>query len=486
MHRATSFTFHSILVSVGLMLALGGCAWFAAGQRQGPGDGRGQVVASSAPTQLAREMAMTIMPLPGGLDATPVFNSNSPEVVTQAGILLSTLAPGPYRAEEPIDPKEPHQDFAFSGNFGVFSHHIAKDAQPGDRLLCLGLLAYNPGNKPVLLKLLSGASYLSQPDALFRPLDPIVADPTGAVFAGPGDRVATDLLHGRSPMAPTAFLLAPHSSQLIYNLPIPTDVAILPPINGRTTQLRLQSDGPVRLAEVAAFAQRDDMGVFVKPLREDFEALVASRVLAGPRDAAATPYDPDAPPPRGFKYGRVAGVSIGETWTSNLFGPESPPASGQSIAVPIAAVYLNRLGTGQNQSASVRTRYADTAFQAHGNYGVRYDLKLNLKSPDAAGATYLFTLSHPARATGEKPTRAVVYLDPPNKPVTFRGPIRVRYRDAAGIEVTHFNHVVLRHGEEMKPFETITLPPSARTAVIISLIYPADATPPQLLTITRE
>jgi hypothetical protein len=328
----------------------------------------------------------------------------------------------------------------------------------------------NQGDRTVAVNFGPGASYLSQPDAPFIPLPTLTDDPGGAVFAGPGDRVATDLLHGRSTVAPVEAVLPPHSSYLAYNLPIPTDVAIPPPINGRTTILRGHADGPIGLAEVAVFAQRDAAGAFVPPGIADFQAELARDRLAGPRDVPPTsPFDRSSPPPMGgYKYGRVAGVARGARWIGRL---EAPAGHG-TLAYPLAALYLNRLGTNQDQSAPLETRYPDTAYEAHGNYGVTYELTV----PLAAGR-YALALGHPLGVSGGQAT----FLQPPNKPVMFRGPIALAWD-----KQTRYVHVVLHHGEEAPPFAKIEVPAGKALDLAITISYPADATPPQLLSITRD
>ncbi len=467
---------------VGLALACAaGCAVL--NQRARPGDRPpgmpGAEARATALPQVPREVPLTIVPLPGSLDDTLVFNSNSPEIVTEAGITLSTL-PAPTEAEQAV-----HQGVAFNGTFTVFSHHIAKDPLPGERLLRLGLLAHNRGAKTVTFLLRGGASYLSQPDALFKPLDPIIQDPAGLIFAGPGDRVATDLLHGRSTFEQKHWAIPPGGTALIYDLPIPTDVAILPPINGRTTQLTCTANGPVHLSEVAAFAEKGADGTFQPTRQADFERGLAARRLAGPRDLPAVAFDPAGPPPRGFRYGRVAGVSQGDRWTGDLSSEVAELQPGSRVGVPIASLYLNRLGTGQNQSAPMKSRYADTAYQAHGNYGVTYMLEAWLPNPDQAPRMYTLGLSHPVRVVGDQPARAAVYMDPPGKPVMFRGPVRVRWKEAGAPWTDRYTHLVIRHGEEPPPFETVTVAPGKALKVFLWLVYPADATPPQLLTIGR-
>lgn len=414
----------------------------------------------------------SVLPLPGGLDETPVLNSNSPEIVQREGILVSTLPP---RAD--IDGPA-FLDYTFEGKFSYFSHHIAKDATPGERLLYIGLVATNLGDQPRTIVPFRGASYLSQPDAPFSPLAPIVPNPQGEVYAGPGDRVATELLVGKSNMPLEIFRLEPRKSTLLYQWPIPTDVAILPPINGRTTLADFESDGPVYLSEVAIFARRSETGAFLVPQLEDYEALIRQGQLAGEREAAATPFDPGQPPRGGaFTYGRAAGVSLGSIWRGDVVSTE-----GEGVAYPLATTYLSRLGTGQVQSAPMVRRYPDTAYQAHGNYGVTYRLRLPLSNPDVLPRRFALSLSHPMSATG----RTVTYLEPPNRPVTFRGTVRLDWKDERGMDVTRLTHVTLQQGQQLPPFEVIEVPPQSRREVVLQLIYPADATPPQLLTIVRD
>ena len=73
----------------------------------------------------------------------------------------------------------------------------------------VGLLARNPGSAAVTVQRLSGAAYLARPDAPFLSLAPLVADMAGTVYAGPGDRVACELLHGRNPLGDARTVIAP-------------------------------------------------------------------------------------------------------------------------------------------------------------------------------------------------------------------------------------------------------------------------------------
>lgn len=421
---------------------------------------------------------MRLLALPGGLDGTLVFNSNNPEIVTEEGITLSTLA-APTPSASPA-----FLDLAFAGRFSVFSHHIARDRRLGERLLHLGLLAHNPLDRPVTLRLLAGASFLSQPDAPFLPLGPVLPDPEGLVHAGPGDRAASVLLRGRSSLAPTTWLLPARSTRLLLDLPLPTEVEVPPPINGRTTMLRLEASGRVHLSEVAAFAPRDPSGAFVPLQQADFERVLARGRRAGPEEGAATAYDPRKPAPPGFRYGRVGGVTQGDAWRGDLSAAVAVLGAGERLGVPIASVFLNRLGTPAAQSAPVRVRYAGSAFEGHGNYGVAYTLDLTLHNPDRAPRAYALSLSHPLGATGVGPAARALYVAPPEPAVTFRGTVRVDDVPAS-LSVPRYTHLTLRRGQQGEPFEVLAVAGRETRAARISLIYPADATPPQLLVVER-
>jgi hypothetical protein len=237
---------------------------------------------------------------------------------------------------------------------------------------------------------------------------------------------------------------------------------------------------------VAYFAPRTGDGTFRVPGFADYQAVVAQRMLAGRREAPASYYEPSWQPPEAFRYGRVCGVSRGNTWVGELFADGTPlPGPGERVGFPIAALYINRLGTGQIQSAPMLKRYRDTAVQSQGNYGVTYDLMFRLDNPDAAPRTYTVALSNPSGVTGEGRPTGVTYQDPPDAQVMYRGTVRLDLQAPGGRPQTRYAHLVLRKGEDVPPFATIAVPPHARYGVRLRLKYPADATPPQLLTIGR-
>ena len=115
-----------------------------------------------------------VRPLPGQLDGVPVFNSNSPELVADPGILLSTFPPAGMATPEA------HLDFAFDGRFDIFAHHVYKAADYDEEVpvlldsMYVGIVIHNPGDEAVTVRVLDGASYVSQPDAPFIPLPDFV------------------------------------------------------------------------------------------------------------------------------------------------------------------------------------------------------------------------------------------------------------------------------------------------------------------------
>ena len=124
------------------------------------------------------------------------------------------------------------------------AHHIARAPSPEDlRTLYQGVIVYNPGNKPVTLDILQAASYLSQPDAPFIELPPQVDNSNSNIYAGPGSRAVNDILRGRrqSGFEP-GLIIPPGKSELLMNHPIPVR-GLVPPLNGRSTLMRLHSDG---------------------------------------------------------------------------------------------------------------------------------------------------------------------------------------------------------------------------------------------------
>ncbi|MBW4489692.1 MAG: DUF3370 domain-containing protein [Trichocoleus desertorum ATA4-8-CV12] len=420
-----------------------------------------------------------VRPLLGQLDDVLVFNSNSPEVVQKEGILLSTFPSTGKRFPAA------HLNVPLQGRFDLFAHHIAKATTPEDlKTLYLGAILHNSSTQPVTVDILQAASYLSQPDAPFIELPPYVENPTGSVYAGPGDRAMNDVLRGkRQDNFPAQLVIPPGESRMLLNLPIP--VATLdPPINGRSTLMRLRSNGPVYMATLGMFARANTEGTEQAPTLEEWETLLNNGDLSGPRDRTPTP--PDVKTGQVI-YSRVAGVAQGSTWRSQLVdNPTSQfltiPAVGEAFSYGLSTLLAGTLGTTQIQSAPLLARYPDTAYQAHGNYAMEYNLTLPLTNPTNQPQTVAISLETPLKEdTLSK--QGLRFLEPPARQVFFRGSVRIRYNDERDRPLTQYIHLVQRRGQEGEPLVTLNIPANQRRLVQVDFLYPPDSTPPQVLTV---
>ncbi|WJI25943.1 DUF3370 domain-containing protein [Thermosynechococcus sp. B3] len=420
-------------------------------------------VLAQAPATI--EKPQKVLPLPGALDQVPVLNSNSPEVVQRSGILLSTFPP-----EGKATPSA-HLNFAFRDRFDIFAHHIAKPRDPQDlTTLYLGILAYNPSSEPVTVNLIHAASYLSQPDAPFRPLPNQQANDLGQVFAGPGDRVMLDILRQRRQSGwPAQIMIPPRSYALIANLPIPVK-GLDPPLNGRSLLIRARSSGNLYLASLARFGNEP-------PTLEQWQQTLTAGELVTPRDRAPTPPDQGG----SIIYGRVAGVALGSRWHNPQQQPIPIPAAGTAFSYPISSLVAGRLGTGQVQTAPLVVRYPDTAYAAHGNYGIEYDLVLPLQNTSDRPQTVRLALQTPIKF--DAPARGLRFFAEPPTRIFFRGSIRLRFRDDQGTPQSRIIHLVQRQGQQGDDLVRLTLQPQEIRWVQFTLLYPPDATPPQVLTI---
>lgn len=468
-----------------------------------------------------------VRPLPGTLDETPVFNSNSPEVVQQEGILLSTFP------RDGMASPDAHLNYAFEGRFDIFAHHIARGINADDRrTLFLGVVVFNPGTEPVEVTLHQGVSYLSQ-EAPFINLPDARLSTNGNVYAGPGSRTTTDILRGANQSHwPSRITIPPGHVHLLMNTPIPlrsltvpingshpqgamipkppvrpvsltaADAQINPetaegstsaprplaprpiPSNGRTAMMYLSSSGPVHVASLARYADILPNGYERVPVLEDWLQVLKGGRLAGPRDIP--PSDPETYRYGRFYYGRVAGVAKGANWKATLTdNPETDvltiPAPGNAFSYVISSVDRNTFGTGQIQSAPMVARYPDTAYRAHGNYGVRYSLKLPFYNNRGTDQTITLKFQTPMR--DESLNQGLRFRRPPEDRVFFRGTVRLRFRNQMGLERTHYVHLVQRRGQESEALLKLTIPAEARQDLEIDLVYPPDATPPQVITV---
>ena len=451
----------------------------------------------------SRQRSQTLRPLPAQLDRTLLFNDNNPESIKADGILLSTFSPAGRSHPQA------HLDQQFVGHFAVFSHHVYDRANHGAATAWLALVAGNAANQPTTITALQAATALSQPDAPFLPLPSLLEENLagagdhgntmtnsrpgplsavaaarldqgslrrglggqGAIYAGPGSRVAGVLLRGGSTAdLPSDWRLPPHSTQVLLLLPIPT-THLDPPVNGRTSQLRLHSSGPVSLAMVVA----------LQDAPPDLSTLLG--LLDGPLSPKGhQPTHPDHE--GGIVYSRVSGVQRGTRWQARLTDPGRDVLSVRSVPVgwPISALLGGTMTTAQVQTAPLKTFYPGTAWAAHGNYGVEYHLTLPLLNDTPEPVTLQLALESPQE---REPQAGVVSLvEPsPNTPVRFRGPVAVQGLDGPPRERVF--HLVQRQGQPGPLLGTITLASGEERTVVVRLIYPADATPPQLLSLLQ-
>ncbi len=437
--------------------------------------------APASPTPQEVVVPQTVRPLPGELDQVPVFNSNSPELIGTEGILLSTFPPDGKQSPEA------HLNFAFNGRFDLFAHHVFKALAPDNLTsMHLGVIVYNPGDRPVAIDILQAASYLSQPDAPFITPPAVTENSLGTVYAGPGSRVTNDVLRGkRQDIFPAQLVVPPRSYRMLFDLPIP--VATLdPPLNGRSTLMRLRSNGTVYLASLALLARKDANGNEVAPALEDWQTLLQTGNLATPRDRAPTLLDNTAPTNQ-IVYGRVAGVAIGSEWQGQLTdNPTSAqltiPEPGQAFSYGLSTLARGRLGSDQSQTAQMRVRYDDTAYEAHGNYGIQYDLSLPLHNPADQPRTVTIALQTPIKEDSLS-RNGLRFFEPLPTQTFFRGTVRIRYTDDRGLPQTRYVHLVQKRGQQGEPLATLQMPPGDRRLIEFSFLYPPDSTPPQVLTV---
>jgi len=413
--------------------------------------------------------------LPGKLDTVPVLNSNSPEIIQSEGILLSTFPPGDQQVPTA------HLNFPLQGRFDLFAHHVAKARSPkSQRPLYLGVILHNPGKQTVKVLVLQATSYLSQSQAPFIDLPAQVESPFGRVYSGPGSRVTSDVLRRKIQSGwPVSLVVPPGQSRMLLNLPIPAS-----PANGRTVWMRLLSTGKLYAASLARFAPSGAKGKWQAPTLKDWQTLLDQGGLVQPRDRAPTPPEQT----RGqFIYGRVAGVAQGSQWRSEITNNPNVdylgiPQRGKAFSYGINTLDRGTLGTGQVQSAPLLVRYPDTAYRAHGNYGIEYSLTLPLYNPTQQPQKVTLAIQTPLKED-RLAKGGLRFLNPPGKQVHFRGTVLVRYTNSRGNPHRRYVHLVQHRGQGGQPLVTLEIPPHKRQLVQVDFLYPPDSTPPQVLTV---
>ena len=124
-------------------------------------------------------------------------------------------------------------------------------------------------------------------------------------------------------------------------------------------------------------------------------------------------------------YSRVSGIQVGSRWRGRITDPGQPPCrcAGRRSPGRSAAWSGARLGTDQVQTARAATFYPGTAWAAHGNYGVEYDLSLPLRNDTAEPVRLALALDSPIKA--DRPEGGLRFHTTPSRAVMFRGTVQV-------------------------------------------------------------
>jgi hypothetical protein len=410
-----------------------------------------------------------------------MVNDNNPELIVSPGILFSGFDPARGWNGTPLPRAAAHLNSPLSGPFELFSHHVyAGKPETLDSTLWLAVVAAPRGERPVRLRLRAGSTALSQsvdgkePAAPFLPLPELLNQGATPIWSGPGSRVATELLRReRSPLLPAEWILPPGQLSTLVVLPIPVR-GLDPLLNGRNLQLRLDSDGPVDIATLAAFGdtnQPPGTKTWATQLQGDLS----------PKEHAPSPKGSPGP----MVYSRVSGVEQGSAWRGRITDPgQSTLAMSRApISWPIASLERGSFGTGQVQTPPLSPYYPGTAWAAHGSYGVEYDLAIPLRNDTSAPLSLQLALESPLKS--DQAQGGLRFYSVPGKAVLFRGTVEVSGLDGADGRAAGRQgfHLVLRAGQKGPSLGTITLAPGQQRQLQVRLIYPADATPPQVLSL---
>ncbi|MEO1445648.1 MAG: DUF3370 family protein, partial [Cyanobacteria bacterium J06635_11] len=74
----------------------------------------------------------------------------------------------------------------------------------------------------------------------------------------------------------------------------------------------------------------------------------------------------------------------------------------------------------------------------------------------------------------------------PEPRVFFRGTVLFIYKEDNGRSRAHYAYLEQNQGEQGQPLIEITLQPGEQRDVNVQFLYPPDATPPQVLTISTQ
>lgn len=392
-------------------------------------------------------VAAPMLPLPGGMNSVPLLNANHPEIVHGEGISVSTM---PWAGKA-------HLKEAFQGPFQLFTHHQNRSW----RNLNQAVVLHNPSDRPVRVKVGPSAMATTSSAPYADHANEVKADGAGRLASGPGDRAAGDFLRGERAIQEAEVWLQPGEFRVVHS-------KALAPGNEATGHFAFEAEGPVHAAVLLEHR---------KPTAASVEAkLKQGHLLArNPKDLAPTL--PGAP--GRLIFGRVSGIQKGSTWEAKLTNDGTKQwhqlkPQGASQSYLLVGKASNTLGTGQDQAAELLKRYPDTAYAAHGNYGVTYDIKLPLKNPSSTSAQDV-----------------ALYFDSPGTSLplsrVFRGSIELSYQDAQGRPQSKVVHLSQKAGElGTEALLQLNLPPGASQHVGVRFVYPANSTPPHALRVENR
>ena len=423
------------------------------------------------------EYRYDVFPLQGELNDTPVFNSNSPEEVITQGILLSTFS------KENKEYPNAHIDYKFINKFDIFSHHIAvKTEENKNKTLFQGILVKNLSNEVATIKIHSSATYLTS-QTPFLKLDDYIINNDGAIFAGPGDKVNQDILRNKNYFVIKEIKIKPKSYYILFNEPI--NIKKGATRNARTCLFKLETDKNLYISDLAIYQDTSSYeNLNEKPSIDDYIYILEKNNLAQKRDKVPTPID--KPYKDKFFYSRVSGIAHGNTWKAKIINEKNYlkiPEKNFGYSYVLNSVYNNTYGTKNVQSAKVVKRYNDTAYQSHGNYGVTYEIEFNLYNYFDKYNSISINFSSPIRTQDDVFERTVRYFEMPEEKIKFRGEIKISYTTTSGIYFEKYIHLVQRFGQDSSPIGSFLLAPNEKRKVKIKYIYPADCTPPHILSI---
>jgi hypothetical protein len=408
----------------------------------------GSVIVAPVPSQayVALMAGQSARSLNGTFNNVPVLHSNQPEEVLGPGILMDTR-PGSAIAAETNQPLA-NATYTFNGEFGLHVHH---KYYPDDRSrirgtngrrgeLTLATILINPGPTPVHIRFKKGAvrnsfeaPYLANNLMGVKPLGPRPWN------TGPGDATAIQMLRGQLDRRLEAEITIPPYSRIVL---FSTALPALGIANGL---LRGRSDGPFQMAVVAARDPQNDIDIF--------RVLDSKRLAPGRIYLSRVHQIQD-----GTVFSRVGGVALGDTYTASLRHDLNQGA----LHVPLTSTNRHHFGTREVQVNQLASRMVDSSLDNVGTYGVRFDVELNLQG----SGPHQLVFSHPT----------------PNGKhfVAFRGSIGIE-TDEGYREV----HVGMRSGQSL-PIASLNLKPGQNNPVMVSLVYPADATPGHLLSVVPD